>query len=589
MVLIERLLLYSPQGMVTKATSNGDVPINGQFKDNQSGAPAAGSAACQAPLINDSLIADDDGGLPLISAVYSLATNGNQQNGEESSSAGITITSKAGSPQIINIGKAVTLSPSSLVKDGNLVGGDSVRLKLSSGIPSSAVRNSLSPPSNSVGSNSLKNTLVKTPGETTRSEGTLVLDSPGRKTSPYASDTRARTQFVVTTAASDLQSSGVSQLVKLVDSVPKQPPQSVPLLTASTAVNSQSPSLAPPTGLTGNSPVKQGTHLPRQIAMKQPGTTTSIVLNLKPGEPLPKAINLLGPDGKSVVFLSLTDGGKPLPSQLMQTGGKILIPISSSIGSSLASKQISFVNKVANVSSGQVPIAPHPGRTTVLSPTAISSPVRLSVSDSSALQKPLVASTIVGATGTSFSRGVSNAPETSRLAVTVGSPNVASTTLGGRDSLSTSSTVFSTNTTPPEAKPSTSSVDKHTTGLSPQEARIQRLKELIKTQEDAVNKLREKRRLEIERIRDQTSISRSDNEDNEFKPERPPLTEQKRSSSPFAVPLPPKKRIKEQDVSFKTKVPKTTDASGEGAFIPNGDDKSFVQLVGLENVVNNIK
>ena len=573
--------------MVTKATSNGEVPINGQFKDNQSSAPAAGSAACQAPLIDDSLIADDDGGFPLISAVYSLATNGNQQNGEESTSAGISITSKAGSPQIINIGKAVTLSPNSLGKDGNLVSGDSVRLKLSSGIASSAFRKSLSPPSNRVGNNSLQNTSVKTPSETTRSEGTLILESPERKTIPQASDARPRTQFAVTTAASNLPSSGVSQLVKLVDSVSKQPPQSVPLLTAPTAVNSHSPYLVPPTGLPGNSPVKQGAHLPRQIAMKQPGTTTSIVLNLKPGEPLPKAINLLGPDGKSVVFLSLTDGGKPLSSQLVQTGGKILIPISSSIGSSLASKQI----KVASVSSGQVPIAPHPGRTTVLSPTAISSPVRLSVADSSALQKPLVASTVVGSTGTPLSRGVSNAPETPRLPVTVESPNVASTTLGGRDSLSASSAAFSTNTVSPEAKPSTSTADKHT-GLSPQEARIQRLKELIKTQEDAVNKLREKRRLEIERIRDQSLSSKPDNEDNEVKPERAPLREQKRSSSPFAVPLPPKKRFKELDASFKNKVPKTTDSSviqGEGAFIPNGDDKRFVQLVGLENVVNNIK
>lgn len=573
--------------MVTKAMGNGDVSINGQFTDNQPGVPTAGSAVCQAPLIDDSLIADDDGGLPLISAVYSLAANGNQLNGEESSSSGMPLTSKAGSPQIINIRKTVTVSPNSSVKDGNVLGGNSVNLKVSSGISSGTFQNTISPPSNSVGSNSLQSTLVKTRSETTISEGTLASESSKRKTSPDASDTQARTQFSVATAGSDLQPSGVSQLVKLVDSVPKQPPQSVPLLTASTAVNSQPPSLVPITSLTGNNPVKQVTHVPRQIAMKQPGTTTSIVLNLKPGEPLPKAINLLGPDGKSVVFLSLSDGGKPLPSQFVQTGGKILIPISSSIGSSLASKQIAFVNKVANVSSGQVPIAPHPGRTTVLSPTAIPSPVRLSVSDSLTSQRPLVASNVVGAAGSSLSRSVTNAAEASQLPVTVaGSSNVASSTLGGHDGLSTNSAAFSPNTTSPEAK--TSTIDKQE-GLSPQEARIQRLKELIKTQEDAVNKLREKRRLEIERIREQSIISKPDEDDS--KPERAPLTEQKRSSSPFAVPLPPKKRIKEQDASFKTKVPKTTDSSvihGEGAFIPNGDDKSFVQLVGLENVVNNI-
>lgn len=556
--LIERLFPCRPQGMVTKATSNGDVPVNGQTKYSQSGASPAGSA-CQAPLIDDSLIADDDGGLPLISAVYSLATNGNQQNGEESSSSGISVTSNASSPQIINIGKTVSLSSSALIKDQNSLSTRSVKVNLSTGIPTSALQNKLSPPSNSVGTNTLQNTLVKTPSETTRSEGTVTSESHERKTSPHVPDPRGH------------QSSGVLQLVKLVDSVPKQPPQSAPPLTTPTTVNSQLPSLVSHTSLTGSSPVKQGAHLPRQIAMKQPGTTTSIVLNLKPGEPLPKAINLLGPDGKSVVFLSLTDGGKSLPPQIAQTGGKILIPISSSIGSSLASKQVSFVNKVTNVSSAQVPIAPHPGRTTVLSPTAITSPVRLSVSESSGSQKPLVANTVV--------------PNT-MLGTTVlaKSPTVASTTLRSPDSLSTSNVNFPTNITPSEAKPSTSTVEKQT-GLSPQEARIQRLKELIKTQEDAVNKLREKRRLEMERIRDQSFISKPNSEDNELKPEGAPLV---RSSSPFAVPLPPKKRIKEQYPSFKTKVPKSTD-SGEGAFIPNGDDKSFVQLIGLENVVNNIK
>lgn len=555
--------------MVTKATSNGDVPINGQTKYSQSGATAVGSA-CQAPLIDDSLIADDDGGLPLISAVYSLATNGNLQNGEESTSSGISVTSKASTPQIINIGKAVSLSSSAFIKDRNSLSTQSVKVNLSTGIPTSAPQNKSSPPSNSVGTNTLQNTLVKTPGETTRSEGTLMSESHERK-SPHAPDPRGGAHLAVVTPTSEHQSSGVLQLVKLVDSVPKQPPQSAPQLSVSTTVNSQSPTLVSQTSLTGSSPVKQGVHLPRQIAMKQPGTTTSIVLNLKPGEPLPKAINLLGPDGKSVVFLSLTDGGKPLPPQIVQTGGKILIPISSSISSSLASKQVSFVNKVANVSSAQVPIAPYPGRTTVLSPTAISSPVRLSVSESSGSQKPLVAHTVVPNTlvGTT---------------VLTKSPTVASTALRSPDSLSTGNMNFPTNITPSEAKPSTSTVEKQT-GLSPQEARIQRLKELIKSQEDAVNKLREKRRLEMERIRDQSLISKPDSENNELKPERAPLV---RSSSPFAVPLPPKKRIKEQDHSFKTKVPKSTD-SGEGAFIPNGDDKSFVQLIGLENVVNNIK
>lgn len=550
---------FRPQGIVTKATSNGDVSINGQTNYSQSSATASGSA-CQAPLIDDSLIADDDGGLPLISAVYSLATNANQQNCEEST--GISVTSNASSPPIINLGKAVSLNPSALIKDLNSLGAPSVKAKLSTGISTSALQNRLSPPSNSVGTSPL---IVKTPSETSRSEGTLTSEPYERKASAHAPDRRGQ------------QSSGVLQLVKLVDSVSKQPPP--PPLTTPTTVNSQSSSLVSQTSLTGSSLVKQGAHPPRQIAMKQPGSTTSIVLNLKPGEPLPKAINLLGPDGKSVVFLSLTDGGKPLPPQIVQAGGKILIPISSSIGSSVATNQISFINKVPSVSSGQVPIAPHPGKTAVLSRTAISSPVRLSVSESSGSQKPLVATTVVPNTV------VPNTVVPTTVLAKI--PTVASTTLGSPDSLPTSSRNSPTST-PSEAKPLASTVE-NKTGLSPQEARIQRLKELIKTQEDAVNKLREKRRLEMEKIRDQSSISKPDSEGNEFKSERTPPA---RSSSPFAVPFPPKKRNREQDSSFKSKVPRSTDSAvmqGEGAFIPNGDDKSFVQLIGLEKVVSNIK
>lgn len=554
-MLIHHVFPFSPQVMVTKATTNGDVLINGRTNYSQSGATAAGSAS-RAPLIDDSLIADDDAGLPLISAVYSLATNVDQQNGEESSG---TETSNASASQIINVNKTVSLNPSALIKDRNSLGTRSVKAKLLTGIPPSAPQNKLSLPSNSVGTNTLQNTLVKTPNETSRSEGKMTSEPHERKTSTHALDPRGQ------------QSSGVLQLVKLVDSVSKQLPP--PLLTTPTTVNSQSPSLVSQTSLTGSSQVKQGALPPRQIAMKQPNTTTSIVLNLKPGEPLPKAINLLGPDGKSVVFLSLTDGGKPLPSQIAQAGGKILIPISSSIGSSLVTNQVSFVNKVTNVPSGQVPIAPHPGRTGVLSPTLVSSPVRLSVSESPGSQRPLVANTVASNT-------------VAGTTVVVKSPTVASTGLGSPDSLPTSSGNFPTNISPSEAKPSTSTVEKKT-GLSPQEARIQRLKELIKTQEDAVNKLRKKRRLEMERIRDQSVISKADSEESER--ERAPLA---RSSSPFAVPLPPKKRIKEQDPSLRNKMLKSAEPSvnqGQGAFIPNGDDKSFVQLIGLEKVVSNIK
>ena len=57
------------------------------------------------PLIDESLIADDNEGLPLISAVYSLAANGDQDGGEASAIQGMSVrgskldSSKKSSPQ----------------------------------------------------------------------------------------------------------------------------------------------------------------------------------------------------------------------------------------------------------------------------------------------------------------------------------------------------------------------------------------------------------------------------------------------------------------------------------------------------------
>lgn len=47
-------------------------PVNGHEKQDEPGVTISGSTS-QAPMIDDSLIADDDEGLPLISAVFSLA------------------------------------------------------------------------------------------------------------------------------------------------------------------------------------------------------------------------------------------------------------------------------------------------------------------------------------------------------------------------------------------------------------------------------------------------------------------------------------------------------------------------------------
>jgi len=502
--------------------------------------------------------------------------------------------STTGSSQIVNVGKSASRNSSSPNGSGSLLSSDSVTTNISGGVTKGDFQRKGSLLIQNIASESLGNSTMeiscvnKTPNDTKNSlQGTVISESHEQKASPQKTEAKSRTTSTVTDTVSNLQSSGnMLHLVKLVNSVSKvEAPQAMPPLISTGGVNSKSPPSVNLNRVSTCGPAKPGTHIPRQIAMKQPASTpvartTSIVLNLKPGEPIPRAINFLGPDGKSVL-LTLSDGGKQLvtPTGAPNTARKILIQIPSPIASSQpAPKQVTLLN-----------IAPQPPKTTIVSPQGVASPVILLASGSS--QKPVVSSSVVATSGLSISGNTSNSSE-SRFSVV--SPIVPSTELGNRLDSSSVTPPTPTKVTPLEPKPSSSESVK-TTGLSPHEAKIQKLKELIKRQEEAVNKLREKRRLEIERIRDPSLTSKlNDNPvmHDSLKSERPPLAEQKRPSSPFAVPLPPKKRVKEYDPSFKTNVTKATDSSvtpSEGAFIPNADDKAFVQLVGLENVVKSIK
>lgn len=562
------------------ATHIGEVPVNGHNKHEESAVLMTGSDG-QAPVLDDSVIVDDDGGLPLISAVYSLATDGKSEESAFSGTNNIRVlnsSSTTNSLQIIDFAKSVALNPSSVVKTG--------------GIQTNAFQGNETLSPQNIGNSTSVN---KTPNETNcSSESTVTLESHGRKTSLQMNKALAGTK-----CASNVHSQGnMSHLVNLVNSVSKvEPRQAIPPLMSTTAVTNKSPpsitlsKVSVATKTVSAVPKPPVSHLPRQIAMKQPVTTmaaskqTSIVLNLKPGEPIPKVINLLGSDGKSVVVLTLSDGGKqlPTPTGAPHTGGKILIPIPSNISSSAPKPpKVALVNKV-------YPIAPLPIKTTIAPSQISATPMIVSVSGSS--QRPPAVSTVVCSTMSSISASVSNSSES---CVSVVSPSASSIELGSTIGSSPVTLTTPKNVTPLEPKPSSSMIDQ-STGVSPQEARIQRLKELIKRQEDAVNKLREKRRLEIERIRDPSVISELDDDADTGEPlkrERVPLAEQKRPSSPFAVPLPPKKRIKEYESRLKTNVAKPTDSSvtpSEGAFIPNADDKAFVQLVGLENVVKSIK
>lgn len=121
-----------------------------------------------------------------------------------------------------------------------------------------------------------------------------------------------------------------------------------------------------------------------------------------------------------------------------------------------------------------------------------------------------------------------------------------------------------------EAKPTVESID---TGLSPHEARIQKLKELLKKQEEAIDRLKEKRQKEIDVVR-APPVDSSKSEDVASK-----------RNSPFVVPLPPKKARLEQ---YRSKLKETNTAVKDG-FLPNTDDTQFVKLVGLEKVVDKLK
>lgn len=502
-------------------------------------------------------------------------------------------SARATTTQMVDLGKTVFLHSCSVINSGTLSNDDPVSANVARGIQSTTGQSKDGPTTH----NFVNSTVInRTKNEgACASVGTITLESQERKTSPLTTEAISQTASTVTSTAPNLQSAGnMSHLVRLVNSVSNtDAPKATSLLTSTkvaSGVSLQSPAMQ--VRVSSNAPAPAAppvTHLPRKIAMKQPPPTvanklTSIVLNLKPGEALPKTLNLLGPDGKSVVVLTLSDGGKQLvsPTGAPITGGKVLIPIPANVGPSIAAPpKVAVVNKV-------YPIAPPSAKTTVSSPQTSVTPRLLSASGSSL--KPPAASTVLSSVAAS-SGSVSSLSQTRLCAVSAGASGSVS---GSNVRTSPATLTTPANLRPLEPKPSPSTAEQ-SPGPSPQEAKIQRLKELIKRQEEAVNKLREKRRLEIDRIRDPSLTSKQQDDsgiEDSLKSERVPLAEQKRPSSPFAVPLPPKKRMKDYDSSFKSKASKALDTSAtpsDGAFIPNSDDKSFVQLVGLENVVNSIK
>ena len=160
-----------------------------------------------------------------------------------------------------------------------------------------------------------------------------------------------------------------------------------------------------------------------------------------------------------------------------------------------------------------------------------------------------------------------------------------------------------------------SSTESSGRGLTPQEARIQRLKELMRQQEDALDKLREKRKRDIENIResagtmkDSKPIVKSQTEMVKVEPTNPSSTfltpAPPKSSSPFARSLARSKDCGDHVYSTPAKKQKTdvvnppirsargsatiTATEDRAAFVPDAADQKFVRLVGLETVVDGL-
>lgn len=117
----------SPQGVVTKVKSGGEVSISSRSRSSTA------RNVVRPPLIDESLIADDNEGLPLISAVYSLAANSIQDGSEASGIQGISVegskldSSQQSSSQITKTQRVVSPTPSS--PHSNRVSADATEVK----------------------------------------------------------------------------------------------------------------------------------------------------------------------------------------------------------------------------------------------------------------------------------------------------------------------------------------------------------------------------------------------------------------------------------------------------------------------------
>ena len=576
---------FSPQNGDCKGAVTDSVLLTKQLERKELGV-ACNKPVSQAPLINDSLISEDHEGFPHISAVFSLAMNsekyksGSNAVAEQPSSGSAFIGGK------VDLPSSVTLQTIGFPVDNNdsyVISGNSLSTKR----PTIGHSSTVNPKSHSLpnekrnivskGVTGTDNSVCQTPSSVTMSAGQELKPVSIAKV-PVTSSSKDSASVIITSVASAMtQTPGsVSQLVRLVQSVPVSSTPSGTVVNATQSVVSSSKST-----VSYITPVAQA---PKQIIIKQDGlvpgeSPTSLVLNLLPGEPIPKAIYLQGSDGKPATIVRITEGASVAQSGKCR---RIVIPVPVSISSSpvsSSSKQIYIVNKMASSTSGHIPIAPHSLKPNPTAPLGITS-VFVPISSSSVSQVP------VGMSRVSSSAAISSV-NTTIPAVSPSSSSVTNCLGNSVVSAARATAVASAPRASPSEQTASSSGSTIATGLSPHDAKIQRLKELLKQQEDAVDKLREKKRIEIERVRDQSVAS--NNADTVIH-ERMPLTEQKRPSSPFAVPLPPKKT--KLDVGSKTKTAKPLDSNAPQAgraFIPNGDDKTFVQLVGLENVVSTMK
>lgn len=311
-----------------------------------------------------------------------------------------------------------------------------------------------------------------------------------------------------------------------------------------------------PNQIVSTSPISG--NIPRVVVVpKQAGTQAPVN-----GGQLMYLIENKTADGKTFRFLIPTDSAKIVtkPATGTQSLTTTSRPVQSTVPATSPTQLIRIIPKPAQ---GAVTQASKTTTSTTLKIVPATTTTAAAAVATPNTGRPAVSNTPPAVTGNMTPPG-SSSPTINMMSMT--SP------ISEEDSINTPPT------SPSLMEDSSPNEEAMDTGISPHEARIQKLKELLRQQEDAVDRLREKRKKEIDDVRATATTTKSD------------TNSEGGRDSPFAVPLPPKKaRYDTQHKRHDTSKINTTTQTSKDGFLPNTDDNQFVKLVGLEKVVDKLK